>query len=207
MGIYVFNTEFLFEKLCQDALDENSRHDFGGDIIPSVIDQYTVYAHPFNDENRKSESYWRDVGTLDAFFDANMDLIDADPQLNLYDRRWPIWTYQPNCPPPKFVFAHDERIGMATDSLICNGSIISGAFVNRSVLGFRCRVNSYAQVEESILFSDVEIGRKARISRAILDSGVRIDPGMEIGFDPELDRARGFYVTENGITIVTRQCS
>ncbi|MBE6426853.1 MAG: glucose-1-phosphate adenylyltransferase [Thermoguttaceae bacterium] len=206
MGIYVFNTEFLFEKLCQDALDENSRHDFGGDIIPSVIDQYTVYAHPFNDENRKSESYWRDVGTLDAFFDANMDLIDADPQLNLYDRHWPIWTCQPNCPPPKFVFAHDERIGMATDSLICNGSIISGAFVNRSVLGFRCRVNSYAQVEESILFSDVEIGRKARISRAILDSGVKIEPGMEIGFDPELDRARGFYVTENGITIVTRQC-
>lgn len=204
MGIYVFNTEFLFEKLCEDALDENSRHDFGGDIIPSVIDDHAVYAHPFNDENRKAECYWRDVGTLDAYFDANMDLIEADPQLNLYDKEWPVWTYQPNCPPPKFVFAHDERIGMATDSLICSGSILSGAFVNRSIVGFRTRLNSYSQVEESILFSDVEVGRKARIRRAILDSGVRIEPGMEIGFEPELDRARGFCVTENGITIVTR---
>ncbi len=204
MGIYVFNTEFLFEKLCQDALEENSRHDFGGDIIPGIIDQHSVYAHPFNDENRKTECYWRDVGTLDAFFDANMDLIEADPQLNLYDTRWPIRTYQPNCPPPKFVLAHDERIGMATESLICSGSIISGAFVNRSVLGFRSRVNSYAHVEESILFSDVEIGRKAKIRRAILDSGVRVDAGMEIGFDADLDRARGFCVTENGITIVTK---
>lgn len=202
MGIYVFNTEFLFEKLCQDALDENSRHDFGGDIIPSIIDSHAVYAHAFNDENRKSDAYWRDVGTLDAYFDANMDLIDVNPQLNLYDKEWPIWTYQPNCPPPKFIFAQEERRGTAADSLICSGSIISGGSVYRSILGYRTRVNSYAHVEESIVFSDVEIGRKARVRRAILDCGVRIEPGTEIGFDADLDRARGYHVTENGITIV-----
>ena len=204
MGIYVFRTEFLFERLCQDALDENSRHDFGGDIIPAVIDQNAVYAHPFNDENRKAESYWRDVGTLDAYFDANMDLVSADPQLNLCDSAWPIWTFQPNCPPAKFIFSHDDRLGMATDSLVCSGTIVSGAYVNRSILGFRNRIMHCAQVEESILFPDGEVGRKARLRRTIVDSGVRIEPGMEIGFDPEFDRARGFYVTENGITIVTK---
>ncbi|MDO4574383.1 MAG: glucose-1-phosphate adenylyltransferase [Planctomycetia bacterium] len=202
MGIYVFNARFLYEKLCQDALDEASRHDFGGDIIPSIIDQHNVYAHPFNDENLKTESYWRDVGTLDAYFDANMDLVDVDPQLNLYDEHWPVWTFRPNCPPPKFVFAQEERRGFATDSLVCAGSVVSGASVKRSILGHRCRLNSFASVEESILFSDVEIGRRAKIRRAIIDSGVHIEPGMEIGFDPELDRARGFCVTENGITLV-----
>ncbi|MDO4583312.1 MAG: glucose-1-phosphate adenylyltransferase [Planctomycetia bacterium] len=202
MGIYVFNAHFLYEKLCQDAMDESSRHDFGGDIIPSMIDDHCVYAHPFNDENHKIDSYWRDVGTLDAYFDANMDLVDVEPQLNLYDENWPIWTFRPNCPPPKFVFAQEERCGCATDSIVCPGSIVSGATVQRSILGPRTRLNSYAKVEESILFSDVEIGRRAKIRHAIIDSGVRIEPGMEIGYDADLDRARGFYVTENGITIV-----
>ena len=203
MGVYVFTAEFLYERLCQDALDENSRHDFGGDIIPAIIDDSHVYAHPFNDENHKVDAYWRDVGTLDAYIDANMDLVDVEPQLNLYDDRWPIWTYRPNCPPPKFVFAQEERCGYATDSIVCAGSIISGASVRRSLLGTGTRLNSYANVEESILFAGVHVGRRAKIRRAIIDSGVSVAPGMEIGFDPELDHARGFHVTENGITIVS----
>ena len=202
MGVYVFNAEFLYDQLCRDAMDETSRHDFGGDIIPALIDGCHVYAHPFNDENLKSEAYWRDVGTLDAYFDASMDLVNVEPQLNLYDEHWPIWTYRPNVPPPKFVFSGDERCGIAMDSLVCPGTIISGANVHRSIVGLNCRLSSFSSVEESILFSGVHIGRHAKIRRCILDSGAHVAPGMEIGFDPELDRARGFYVTENGITVV-----
>ncbi|MDO4551567.1 MAG: glucose-1-phosphate adenylyltransferase [Planctomycetia bacterium] len=203
MGIYVFSADFLYEKLCEDAVEINSRHDFGGDIIPSIIDNHRVFAHPFIDENHKSESYWRDVGTLDAYFDANMDLIEIDPLLNLYDEKWIIWTHHPNCPPPKFVFAQEERCGQATNSIVCDGSIISGGNVTQSILGHRVRVNSYAQVEQCILFSDVEIGRRAKIHRTIIDNGVHVPSGMEIGFDKDLDRARGFFVTENGITVVS----
>jgi glucose-1-phosphate adenylyltransferase len=207
MGIYVFNARFLFEQLCLDATQPGSQHDFGHNIIPSVIDTHRVFAFPFRDENRKQDAYWRDVGTLDAYFEANMDLVTVDPLLNMYDMDWPIRTYQPNYPPPKFVFAEhgpDGRRGEALDSVVCNGCIISGGQVHRSILGPNVRVNSYAKVEDSILFEGVDVGRHARIRRAIIDKRVSIPPGGMIGFDPEQDRARGFTVTEKGVTVMAK---
>ncbi len=155
-------------------------HDFGHNIIPSIIDTHRVFAFPFRDENRKQDAYWRDVGTLDAYFEANMDLVSVDPLLNMYDERWPIRTYHPNFPPPKFVFAEegpDARRGQALDSIVCQGSIISGGHVERSILGPNMRINSFAHVQDSILFDGVDIGRQARIRRAIIDKGVHIPPG------------------------------
>jgi glucose-1-phosphate adenylyltransferase len=204
MGIYVFTARFLFEELCRDATRRGSRHDFGGDIIPAILQTNRVFAFPFTDENRKKDAYWRDVGTLDAYYAASMDLVSVDPALNMYDEQWPIRTYQPNCPPPKFVFAGAQRRGLAMDSIVCLGSIISGGQVERSILGPQTRVNSFAHVEESILFARVDIGRHCRIRRAIIDKGVHIPPGVEIGFDHELDRRRGFYHTENGITVIAK---
>jgi glucose-1-phosphate adenylyltransferase len=207
MGIYVFNARFLFEQLCLDATRQDSKHDFGRDIIPSVINTHKVIAYPFLDENRKKDAYWRDVGTLEAFYEANMDLISVDPLLNLYDRRWPIRTFQPNLPPPKFVFAeHGDtaRRGEALDSIVCQGTIISGGQVERSVLGPGVRINSYSHVEDSLLFDDVKVGRHARIRRAIIDKEVEIPPGIEIGFDHELDRSRGFTVSETGLTVIAK---
>ncbi|MEQ1825007.1 MAG: glucose-1-phosphate adenylyltransferase [Pirellula sp.] len=207
MGIYVFNTRFLFEQLCQDANDPKSQHDFGKNIIPSIISSHQVYAFPFKDENRKTDAYWRDVGTLDAFYEANMDLVGIDPQLNLYDESWPIRTQQKNLPPPKFVFGSrgdSDRCGMALDSIVCAGTIISGGRVERSILSPSVRVNSFATVSDSILFESVEVGRHARIRRAIIDKGVRIPEGFEIGFDLELDRKRGFTVSNNGIVTVAK---
>jgi glucose-1-phosphate adenylyltransferase len=205
MGIYVFTARFLFEQLCRDATDPNSDHDFGKNIIPSIIDTHRVFAFPFRDENRKLDAYWRDVGTLDAFFEANMDLVGVDPLLNMYDELWPIRTYQPILPPPKFVFGsvgQGDRRGLALDSIVCLGSIVSGGRVERSILGPRVRVNSYAHVEDSILFSSVDIGRHARVRRAIIDKGVRIPPGVEIGHDLDLDRRRGFVVTEGNVVVI-----
>jgi glucose-1-phosphate adenylyltransferase len=207
MGIYVFNARFLFEQLCLDATRQDSKHDFGRDIIPSVINTHKVIAYPFLDENRKKDAYWRDVGTLEAFYEANMDLISVDPLLNLYDRRWPIRTFQPNLPPPKFVFAeHGDtaRRGEALDSIVCQGTIISGGQVERSVLGPGVRINSYSHVEDSLLFDDVKVGRHARIRRAIIDKEVEIPPGIEIGFDHELDRSRGFTVSDTGLTVIAK---
>ncbi len=204
MGIYVFPARFLFEELCRDATKRGSTHDFGRDVIPSILHAHRVFAYPFMDENRKRNSYWRDVGTLDSFYAANMDLVGVDPELNLYDERWPIRTYQPNYPPPKFVFADPQRRGQALDSIVCNGTIVSGGTVRRSILGHRVRINSYALVEDSILFEGVEVGRHAKIRRAIIDKRVRIPEGMEIGYDPEADRARGFLVTESGITVIAK---
>jgi glucose-1-phosphate adenylyltransferase len=154
------------------------------------------------DENRKQDAYWRDVGTLDAYYDANMDLVRVDPQLNMYDEEWPIRTYQPNYPPPKTVFADQQRAGRALDSIVCPGSIISGGRVERSILGPRTRVNSYAEIEDSILFSGVDVGRRAKVRRAIIDKGVSIPDGFVVGYDPEVDQRRGFTVTENGVTII-----
>jgi glucose-1-phosphate adenylyltransferase len=193
--------------LCYDATQPDSRHDFGHNIIPGVINTHRVFAFPFRDENRKQDAYWRDVGTLDAYFEANMDLVTVDPLLNMYDMQWPIRTYQPNYPPPKFVFAeegHEARRGEAVDSVVCSGSIISGGQVRRSILGPNVRVNSYAKVEESIVFEGVDIGRHARIRRAIIDKRVNIPPGTTIGYDHEQDRARGFTVTEKGITVIAK---
>lgn len=207
MGIYVFNTRFLFEQLCQDANDPKSQHDFGKNIIPSIINTQQVYAFPFKDENRKTDAYWRDVGTLDAFYEANMDLVSIDPQLNLYDQSWPIRTLQKNLPPPKFVFGSrgdGDRCGMALDSIVCAGTILSGGRVERSILSPSVRVNSYAHITDSILFESVDVGRHARIRRAIIDKGVRIPEGFEIGYDLELDKKRGFTVSNNGIVTVAK---
>ena len=204
MGIYIFNAEFLYEELCRDAVHKDSKHDFGANIIPSIIDSHRVFAFPFMDENRKTEAYWRDVGTLDAFFDANMDLVSVDPLLNLYDSEWPIYTYHPNLPPAKFVFACGDRSGRAMDSIVCPGSIISGGTVVNSILGRRCRINSFAHVESSILFGDVNVGRNARIKNAIVDKDIVIPEGETIGYYPDLDSRRGFVVTEKGVTVVAK---
>lgn len=210
MGIYVFTARFLFEQLCRDATEPHSQHDFGKNIIPSIIDSNRVFAFPFRDENRKKQAYWRDVGTIDAYYEANMDLIDVDPLLNLYDQDWPIRTLQANLPPPKFVFGSDgdtERCGQAIDSIVCSGTVLSGGKVRRSVISPDVRVNSYASVDESILFQGVNVGRHARIRRAIIDKGVVIPPEMEIGYDLELDRRRGFTVSPSGIVIISRNDS
>jgi glucose-1-phosphate adenylyltransferase len=207
MGIYVFTTRFLLEQLCRDANDRSSMHDFGKNIIPSIIRQHRVHAFPFRDENRKQDAYWRDVGTLDAYYEANMDLISIDPQLNMYDASWPIRTYQANLPPPKFVFgSHSEgdRVGTALDSIVCAGTIISGGRVERSVIGPGVRVNSFAQVQDSILFEGVEIGRHCKIRKTIIDKGVRIPPGLEIGYDLEKDRQRGFTISDHGIVVIPK---
>lgn len=207
MGIYVFNSRFLYERLCDDATRGDSEHDFGKNIIPGAIENSRLFAFPFTDENRKREAYWRDVGTVDAYFEANMDLIGVDPQLNLYDREWPIRSHQPMLPPPKFVFGsegHSPRRGEALDSVVCQGTIVSGGFVARSVVGAGCRINSYSQVEDCILFDDVEVGRHSRLRRVIVDKGVQIPPETEIGFNREQDVARGFTVTDSGIVLIAR---
>jgi glucose-1-phosphate adenylyltransferase len=176
-------------------------------VIPSVIQTHRIFAYPFLDENRKKDAYWRDVGTLDAYYEANLDLVAVDPQLNLYDNRWPIRTYQPNLPPPKFVFAErgaPARRGQALDSIVCAGSIVSGGQVERSIVGTNTRINSYAQVEDSILFDGVNVGRHAKIRRAIIDKEVDIPAGIEIGYNQELDRSRGFTITERGITVIAK---
>jgi len=207
MGIYVFRAPFLFDQLCQDATRHGSSHDFGQSIIPSIIDTNRVFAFPFRDENRKSDAYWRDVGTLDAYYEANMELVSVDPLLNLYDDVWPIRTYQPNMPPPKFVFAGkggDDRCGRALDSILCQGTIVSGGLVEHSVVGPDVRINSYSHVEDSILFSGVDIGRHAKVRRAIIDKGVRVPAGVKIGYDLEVDRKRGFSVSDNGVVVIAK---
>jgi glucose-1-phosphate adenylyltransferase len=210
MGIYVFNTRDLFEQLCEDAADETSSHDFGKDVIPKMIHEgERVYAHHFKDLNRKSEAYWRDVGTIEAYYQANMDLISVDPQLNLYDAAWPIRTAQSHLPPPKFVFAEPgepgiARRGQALDSLISPGCILSGGIVLRSVLSPQVRVNSYAMVEDSILMDGVEVGRHSRIRRAIIDKEVKIPPDTSLGYDPHMDTAHGLTTTPSGIVLVPK---
>ncbi|KAA1262588.1 Glucose-1-phosphate adenylyltransferase [Rubripirellula obstinata] len=208
MGIYVFNARFLYEKLCDDATDPDSDHDFGKNIIPAAIKDHRVFAFPFTDENRKREAYWRDVGTIDAYFEATMDLIGVDPQLNLYDEQWPIRAYQPMLPPPKFVFGSEGgpaiRRGEALDSIVCQGAIVSGGQVHRSVLGPNVRINSYASVEDCILFDGVEVGRSCRLRRVIVDKGVKIPAETDIGIDPQQDAARGFTVTDSGLVVIAR---
>jgi glucose-1-phosphate adenylyltransferase len=210
MGIYVFKTRLLFELLCQDAARPTSDHDFGKNIIPQMIEAgQKVQAHRFLDTNRKAVPYWRDVGTLDAYYQANMDLINVDPLLNMYDAAWPIRTLQPQLPPPKFVFTGEgapghARRGEALDSIVCAGSIVSGGHVRRSILSPRVRVNSYAVVEDSILLDGVDVGRYCRVRKAIIDKDVKLPPYTVIGYDPEFDRRRGFTVTDTGVVVVPK---
>ncbi len=206
MGIYVFNTDVMYEQLFQDAANkELSSHDFGKDIIPAMLAAgMRIFAYPFRDENRKTAAYWRDVGTLDAYYQATMDLIAIDPILNLYDQDWPIHTFQPPYPPPKFVHTDPDRRGAAFNSIVCQGAIVSGGQVYRSIISPGVRVNSYALVEDSILLDDVEVGRHARIRRAILDKEVKVPAGFEIGWNRELDRARGLTLTAEGLTVVAK---
>ena len=203
MGIYVCNRGFLFEQLIRDADTPGSSHDFGKDIIPAVIDRFRVMAYPFRDPRSGEQSYWRDVGTLDAFWEANLELIGVTPPLNLYDAQWPIWTYQDQLPPAKFVFDDDDRRGMAVDSMVSGGCIISGSRVRHSLLFSNVRVNSYACVEDSVILPDVVIGRSCRIRNAIIDRSCEIPKGTVIGFDAADDRRAGYFVTERGVTLIS----
>jgi glucose-1-phosphate adenylyltransferase len=204
MGNYIFNTEFLFDILCQDGRDELSDHDFGKDIIPSIIDDHNVFAFPFRNPETGERGYWRDVGTLDAFWEANMELISPDPELNLYNQEWPMWTYQVQLPPAKFVFDQDDRRGMAVDSAVSGGCIISGAQLRKTLLFSNVRVHSYSKIEETIILPETVINRHCKIRRTIIDRGCNIPAGSVIGFDSEQDKANGFRITEKGLVLVTR---
>lgn len=204
MGIYIFNTEFLIEQLIRDADTQTSSHDFGKDIIPAVIDRYRTFAYAFKDVQKEGTAYWRDVGTVDAYWKANLELIGVKPDLNLYDEHWPIWTYQEQLPPAKFVFDRDDRRGMAVDSMVSGGCIVSGALVRHSVLFSDVRVNSYSHVENTVVLPEVNIGRDCRIRNSVIDQGCHIPNGTVIGEDPLADAER-FHVTEGGITLVVAE--
>lgn len=206
MGIYIFNARYLYRELEKDMADPHSSHDFGKDIIPRAVKEGRAAAHPFElscvGRRMGAQPYWRDVGTIDAYWDANIDLTATDPLLNLYDTRWPIWTYQPQLPPAKFVHNTDDRRGLAIESLVSGGCIISGS-VHRSVLFSQVRVHSYANVQWSVLLPNVTVGRGARLNRVIADRGCVIPDGMVVGENAELDAAR-FMRSESGITLITR---
>ena len=211
MGIYVFDAPFLFDELCRDATLPDSAHDFGKNIIPSIIDTRRVFAFPFRDENQKAQAYWRDVGTVDSYYEANLELTNVEPQLNLYDDHWPIRTHQANLPPAKTVFAEAEagsgeglRRGEALDSVVCPGAILSGGVARKCVIGPASRINSYAHVEESILFAGVNVGRRCRIRRAIIDKGVHLPEGTEVGYDLDADRARGYTISDKGVVVIAK---
>ncbi len=202
MGIYCFNRDVLIQSLLADAEDSNSGHDFGRDVVPKLIDKHRVYSYNFVDENKKEAQYWRDIGTIEAYYEANMDLIAVSPVFNLYDSDWPIRTYQRQYPPAKFVFAQEgRRMGIAVDSIVSMGSIISGGRVTNCILSPDVRVNSYTEVESSVLLAHVNIGRYSRIRRAIIDRHIHIPEHTEIGFRLEEDRKR-YHVTETGIVVV-----
>jgi glucose-1-phosphate adenylyltransferase len=206
MGIYVFNAPFLYEALVRDADDSHSSHDFGKDIIPHLIARgYRVVAHQFSEScvnMSEGRPYWRDVGTVDAYWEANMELVKVIPDLNLYDEAWPIWTFQVQLPPAKFVFDDADRRGMAVDSMVSGGCLISGSTVRRSLLFSDVRVHSYATVEDAVVLPGVQIGRHCVLKRVVVDRGCRLAPGTEIGVDPVADRNR-FPVSDKGIVLVT----
>jgi glucose-1-phosphate adenylyltransferase len=206
MGVYLFNTDVLLPILLKDAEDPKSTHDFGHDILPRMVQDYRVYSFNFVDENKKEALYWRDVGTLEAYYEANMDVVSVSPVFNLYDAEWPIRTHQRQYPPAKFVFAEPGRTGMAVDSIVSNGCIVSGGAVRNSLLSADVRVNSYCEVDASIIFSHVNIGRHCKLRRTIVDRDVHIPEGTVIGYDVESDR-QNYFVTESGITVVTRDYS
>ncbi|MEJ2275509.1 MAG: glucose-1-phosphate adenylyltransferase [Woeseiaceae bacterium] len=203
MGNYVFNTEFLYEQVIKDADTPNTQHDFGRNIIPAIIDDYRVYAYPFRDPQTSEQAYWRDVGTLDAFWSANMELVSVTPQLNLYDEVWPIFTHQWQAPPAKFVHDEDGRRGSAIQSMVSGGCLVSGAEIRRSLLFSQVKVDSYSAVTDSVVLPEVHIQRNCRLNRCIIDGGSVIEEGTVIGEDHEADRKRGFRVTDQGVTLVT----
>jgi glucose-1-phosphate adenylyltransferase len=203
MGNYLFNTQFLYEQVIKDADTPGTQHDFGKNIIPSIIKNHKIYAYAFRDPATGEQAYWRDVGTLQAFWEANMELVSVSPQLNLYDHAWPIFTHQVQAPPAKFVFDEPGRRGEAIQSMVSGGCVVSGAHVHRSLLFSEVRVNSYSTVDESVVLPHVEIGQNCRINRAIIDRGSVIEPGTVIGEDADADRERGFRVTQSGLTLVT----
>ncbi len=202
MGIYVFNTKFLFEQLIYDADDPHSDHDFGKNVIPRVINRYQVFAYPFRDVQNNTQAYWRDVGTIDSYWAANLELIGVTPDLNLYDTDWPIWTHQEQLPPAKFVFDDEDRRGMAVDSMVSGGCIISGALVRHSLLFSNVIVKEQASVESSVILPNAIVNKGVKIQNAVVDKGCVIPEGMKIGFDPVEDKKR-FEVSPNGIVLVT----
>ena len=203
MGNYVFNTDFLYEQVIKDADTPGTQHDFGGNVIPSIIKDYLVYAYSFADPETGEQAYWRDVGTLQAYWEANMELVSVSPQLNLYDQTWPVLTHQIQSPPAKFIFDEPDRRGEATQSMVSGGCVISGARVLNSLLFSRVYVHSYSTISESVILPDVDIGEGCRITKAIIDAGSKIAPGTIIGEDADADRERGFRVTKTGLTLVT----
>jgi glucose-1-phosphate adenylyltransferase len=203
MGNYVFNTDFLRDQLIIDAVNSESGHDFGHDLIPRLISSHTVFAFPFRDAETGKRAYWRDVGTLDAYWEANMELLDITPELDLYDNEWPILTDQQQLPSAKFVHNTDERRGMAVDSIVSGGCIISGAKLDRALLFSNVKVHSYAYIEQTVVLPDVNVGRNTRIHCAIIDRGCDIPENMVIGENHDEDRQRGFRVTDKGIVLVT----
>ncbi|MDO8861700.1 glucose-1-phosphate adenylyltransferase [Haliea sp. E1-2-M8] len=204
MGNYIFNTDFLFDRLIKDAANLQSSHDFGNDIIPALIQNFHLHAYPFRDPETGGKAYWRDVGTLDSFWLANMELIGTSPSLNLYEKDWPLWTYQEQLPPAKFVFNRDDRRGTAVDSMVSGGCIVSGSLVSNSVLFSNVRINSYSTIDKSVLLPQAEVGRRVRMRNAIVDRGCVIPKGMVIGHDAAQDRANGLRVTDSGVVLVTR---
>lgn len=202
MGIYVFNAKFLYEQLIKDADTEGSSRDFGHDIIPAVIENYRIFAYPFLDLQSGEQSYWRDVGTIDAYWEANMELIGVKPDLNLYDTTWPIWTHQAQTPPAKFVFDDDDRRGQAIDSLISGGCVISGATVRHSLLFSDVRVNSFTTLQDAVVLPNVNIARHCRITKAIIEKGCHVPEGTVIGEDRAEDEKR-FHVSSGGVVLVT----
>lgn len=202
MGIYVFNTKFLYEQLIRDAGVTSSAHDFGRNIIPSIMDSYHVMAYPFRDPVTKKQPYWRDVGAVDALWEANIELVGINPELNLYDDEWPIWTYQEQLPPAKFVFDDDLRRGMAVDSMVSGGCVISGSKVRHSLLFSNVKVHSFCEVNDSVVMPDVVINRHCRIRKTLIDKGCHLPEGTIIGENLEED-AKRYYVTQQGVVLVT----
>ena len=202
MGIYVFSTRFLCEGLQRDAGQSASSHDFGKDVIPAAIHDSRVFAYAFRDKKSGRQAYWRDVGTIDAFWEANMELIGVVPELNLYDHEWPIWTYQAQLPPAKFIFDDEGRRGMAVDSMVSGGCIVSGAQVRHSLLFSGVRIHSFASVEDCVVMPNVDIGENCRLRKAVIDEGCRIPEGTSIGIDAEADAQR-FHISPRGVVLVT----
>jgi glucose-1-phosphate adenylyltransferase len=206
MGIYAFSAEFLYSELQRDHDDPMSSHDFGKDVIPSLVSRGFAVAHHFEEScvttTPESEAYWRDVGTIDAYWAANLDLVRPTPQLDIYDRNWPVWTYQQQLPPAKFIFDDEDRRGVAVDSMVSGGCIVSGAHVARSLLFSNVRINSWARTCEAVILPEVEIGRHARLTKVVIDRGCRIPEGLVVGEDPEED-ARRFYRSDGGVVLIS----